>query len=144
MAAVVDDTGWVYIDKNGVRVIRPYVFDNGPDYFSENLARFQENDKMGFFNPCGETVIKPRFFFAKPFSEGLAAVCLHGKKLSIGEHWKIEKGTWGFTNKDGEIVIPFQYEDAESFVNGKARVRKKGTWFQINKAGNRISEPSKH
>jgi hypothetical protein len=74
MAAVVDDTGWAYIDTRGKIIIRPFVVDNGPDYFQEGLARFTVENKFGFFPKTGKVVIKPRFDFAAPFHEGLAAI----------------------------------------------------------------------
>lgn len=41
LAIVVDDEGWALIDKKGRVVIRtPFLFDGGPDDFTENLARF--------------------------------------------------------------------------------------------------------
>src|SRR5512137_2153684 len=39
LASAVDDSGWVLIDVAGRPLIRPYVFDNGPDPFVEDLAR---------------------------------------------------------------------------------------------------------
>jgi hypothetical protein len=38
MAAVVDEQGWAWIDQKGEVIARPFVFDNGPDYFREGLA----------------------------------------------------------------------------------------------------------
>ena len=65
IAAVVDESGWVYINDEGENLLRPYVVDNGPDYFQENLARFVENDKVGFMNRSGDIVIPAKYFHAK-------------------------------------------------------------------------------
>jgi len=46
-------------------------------------------------------------------------------------------GKWGFINKDGEVVIKPQYEDARSFSNGYAAVKKNKTWGFID-ANNEI------
>jgi len=140
IAAVVDDSGWVYIDKTGRNIIRPFIFDNGPDYFSEGFARYEDDGKMGFFNACGDVVIKARFFYAKPFSEELSAVCMGGMKVAEGEHWKIEDGKWGFINKSGEIIIEIIYDQADSFTNGTARVSKNGQKFRIDREGNVLNE----
>ena len=66
LAAVVDDSGWVYINRQGEKLIRPYVFDNGPDYFSEGLARYVSDGKFGFFDEYGHIVIPAVFLFAGP------------------------------------------------------------------------------
>ena len=39
IAAVVDETGWAYINEKGETVIRPFVVDNGPDYFKEGSGQ---------------------------------------------------------------------------------------------------------
>ena len=51
IAAVVDDSGWVYINKKGDKIVRPFIIDNGPDYFSEGLARFKKNGRIFFRMP---------------------------------------------------------------------------------------------
>ena len=75
IAAVIDDAGWGYINRRGTIIIRPFVFDNGPDPFQEGLARFTQEGKFGFFDRRGKVVIKPKFDFAAPFQEGLSAFC---------------------------------------------------------------------
>ncbi len=80
IAAVVDDKGWAYINEKGETVIRPFVIDNGPDYFKQGLARFRINNKFGFFDRKGKIIIGSQFDFALPFHEGLAAICVDAKK----------------------------------------------------------------
>jgi hypothetical protein len=46
IAAVVDEKGWAYIDRKWNILIRPFVVDNGPDYFKEGLARFTADNKL--------------------------------------------------------------------------------------------------
>lgn len=55
------------------------------------------------------------------FSEGLKAVEQNGK--------------WGFINKDKELVIPYEYDDAANFDNGHAFVKKDGQLGLIGKDG---------
>ena len=43
-----DEQGWVYVNEKGEAVLRPFIYDNGPDYFEEGLARFVAKGKMGF------------------------------------------------------------------------------------------------
>lgn len=47
-------------------------------------------------------------------------------------------GKHGWIDKTGQVVIPLKYDDAESFENGKARVKLNGEWFYIDKQGNRV------
>ena len=93
LAAVVDNQGWAYIDTAGKLVIRPLVFDNGPDYFRENLARFTEAGKYGFLqggawgfiDRTGALVIPARFQEVRPFQKSRAKVKLNGQWQSIGK-----------------------------------------------------------
>lgn len=48
VAFVVDDTGWACIDVTGSVRLRPFVFDNGPDYPSEALFRYVDGARIGF------------------------------------------------------------------------------------------------
>src|SRR5690606_38550055 len=66
-ALIQDKQGWVYVDKSGRSILRPYFFDNGPDYFEEGLARFVENGKVGFHDKALNIVIPAQYDFAYPF-----------------------------------------------------------------------------
>lgn len=140
IAAVVDEKGWAYIDIKGKLVIRPFVFDNGPDYFSEGLARFTSGGKFGFFDRHGKVVIPPGFDFAAPFSDGLAAVCVGCKEVFQGEHSFRKGGRWGFTDRSGSLVIPARFDEVRQFEKGKARVRLGERWQYIDKAGEVMEE----
>ena len=142
IAAVVDETGWAYVNAKGNVVIRPFVVDNGPDYFSEGLARFKANGKFGFFGESGKVVIKPRFDFALPFSEGRAAVCAGCKEEAVGDHRIVTGGRWGFINKGGKLVIPLRFEAADRFENGRSRVKFEGKPWLIDGKGRVVEEAS--
>jgi len=104
LAAVVDASGWQYVDTQGRCVIRPFVFDNGPDPFSEGLARFREDGKFGFFDETGRVVIPARFDFVKPFSGGSAEYCEGCTEQYEGEHMIHSGGTWGRIDRKGRVV----------------------------------------
>lgn len=104
IAEVVDDQGWAIIDLQGDVLFRPFVFDNGPDPFSEGLARFVQDGKIGFFNKKGQVVIPARFTFAAPFYNGKAAFCEGCEKVHYGEHWSMEGGLWGCIDSQGTVV----------------------------------------
>jgi len=131
IAAVVDEVGWAYIDRTGAVVIRPYVFDNGPDYFRAGLARFTEGGKFGFFDTAGRIVIGAQFEFARPFSEGFAAVCAGCREVAAGEHRMMQGGKWGFIGRQGQVVIPPKFDEAEDVRGGSARVKAGGQWQRI-------------
>jgi hypothetical protein len=135
IAAVADDSGWKYINRQGKTIIRPYLLDNGPDPFREGLARFKEAGKFGFFNERGKVIIPARFAFAAPFSEGRAVFCQGCRELAEGEHRYMQGGLWGFIDRKGRIVITPRFDKAESFQRGKARVMLNGRWITIDPHG---------
>ncbi len=139
IAAVIDESGWAYINREGKILIRPYVVDNGPDYFAEGLARFKENDKVGFFDKRGKIIIRAQFDFAAPFHEGLAAICRGCRRKSEGEHETFAGGNWGYINKKGTVAIPLGFDSAESFESGRAKVSVKGVAQTIDKKGTPVT-----
>ena len=50
-------------------------------------------------------------------------------------------GKWGFVDAEGELVIDYTYENAESFGNGLAAVYTDGKWGYIDMDGNLIIAP---
>ncbi|MCK5032971.1 MAG: WG repeat-containing protein [Calditrichia bacterium] len=126
IAAVVEDSGWVYINKKGEKIIRPHVVDNGPDYFSFGLARFELKNKFGFFDEKGDVVIKSKFDYARPFADRKAAVCKDCQFKENGEHLEIINGKWGFINLKGKLIIPYIYDEVGDFENGYADVKENG------------------
>ena len=101
----------------------------------EGLARFTAEKRFGFFDESGAVVITPRFDFAFPFSEGLAAVCMGGGVQYDGEHSFWTGGTWGYVDSKGEIAIALQYEGARTFEDGRAEVKIDGRWVGIDRRG---------
>lgn len=133
IAAVVDDSGWLFIDNKGNNLLRPHVIDNGPDYFSFGLARFVKNNKYGYFNKFGKITINAQYDYAKPFADSMAAVCQGCQIIKRDEHKEVMNGKWGFINLTGELVIPFIYDKVSDFNDGYAIVEKKGISITINR-----------
>lgn len=157
-APVQIDGKWGAIDKNGLLVIAPQ-FDALFDW-SEGMAVVEWRRKrlgivplvpeFGFVDTDGN-VWPQRFQDANYFSEGLAAVAkggayfptlipVEGAGGEAGEKhcFGIDGLRWGYVNKKGENVIPFQFEEAGSFQEERARVAKDGETFYIDKEGKRI------
>ena len=60
----------------------------------------------------------------KPYSEGMAAYCVAGK--------------WGYLDKNGNISIISEYEEAGNFENGLAIVKLNGKWGVIDIHGRTV------
>jgi hypothetical protein len=129
--------------------------------FSEGLANVSEK----FLDVSGKSVIEAKDYkIVKGFSEGMAVVTLEdGSPAFIDKRGKViirlkdlhissaysfsngfavvnDEGTdhkSGFINKNGKIVIPCQFAEANGFSEGYASVRNdlNGLWGYINKRG---------
>jgi hypothetical protein len=73
--------GFIYINRNDSIVLKPYIYDNGPDYIEEGLFRFIENDSIGFANTFFKKIIKAKYNFATPFKNGIAEYYIGGEKI---------------------------------------------------------------
>ena len=62
--------------------------------------------------------MSPKYEWSTDFSEGLALVRLENK--------------WGFIDKNGQIIIPLEYEEAGIFYEKLAPVEKDGRHFFID------------
>jgi len=135
IAPVADESGWQVIDVKGRTVVRPFLVDNGPDDFSDGLARFQEGGLFGYFDERGQIVIPPRFQFAAAFSDGRAAFCSGCREIREGEHRRYAGGKWGFIDRQGRVVIPAQFDEVRDFRGGTAQGRTGGQWITIGPEG---------
>jgi hypothetical protein len=135
IAAAADQSGWVIIDSSGAVLIRPYVFDNGPDYFNQGLARFVTKGKYGFFDERGKIAIPARFDYVEPFHEGLAAFCERCVQEKQGEHIARQGGKWGYIDRRGRTVVRAIYVEVRPVENGRARVRSGSQWMTLDPAG---------
>ena len=161
LAAVKKGIYWGYINKKGETVIpfrhlRPYPFHEGyacvyteegkkyiiidnkgnvvpnmpnTDYgflpFSEGWAVVKSDEYNCYYiDKQGKRVTRD-FGEARPFSDGLAAVRSR------------QEGLWGYIDKTGEIVIPYQYTTARPFREGLAAV----DGGYIDKSGNWVILP---
>ena len=64
----------------------------------------------------------PKYLDVRSFNEGLALA-------------KAKNGKWGYINEKQSWAIRPQFDDAKSFKDGKAAVKKGGKWGFINKYG---------
>jgi hypothetical protein len=88
-----------------------------------------QNRRFGFIDETGQIVIAPRFLWASPFSEGLAAVFICHK--------------YGYIDQTGRLVIPPRFDDAAEFSDGLASVMIGGKIGYIDGTG-RIQIPPRY
>ena len=65
------------------------------------------------------------------FKEGLAAVWVDAARNS----YDMSGGKYGYIDKTGRLVVPFEYDNTEFFSESLAAVQKNGKWGFINRAG---------
>jgi hypothetical protein len=83
-------------------------------YLIAGQASYNTQPVAGFANRLGVIKIQPRFYHAKPFYDGLAAV----SKLD-----EFGKEKWGYINTHGEQVIDFKFsKEPGNFHHGRALV----------------------
>lgn len=107
IAHIITPDGWVAIDRKRRVKYRPFLYDNGPDYYVEGLMRFIEGDKIGFVNEAGKKVIRAQFDFVYPFEKGKARFCQSCLFIDSGEHSMPDTntGVWGTVDKKGRITM---------------------------------------
>ncbi len=118
---------FMLVDKEGKK-ITDETFANVSD-FTEGLAAIErqkdKGSRCGFIDPSGKFPFEPIYDFVQSFAEGLAPAQLNKK--------------WGYIDKTGKTIIPFQYDTAGPFgysAKDQAVVREGGKWFLIDKSGN--------
>ena len=117
-----------YIDKNGVEIIPPR-YKSASD-FKLNCAFVKTDDKYALIDTCGKEITPPIFDEYEPidlFENGLNAVRTGDK--------------WGFIDKNGQWVIPAQYDHVFNFRSGLAKVYNAPDDFYINPQGKTVYPP---
>jgi len=125
---VATDGNFRFIDHHGDWLFHR-TFDATGIRFSEGLLPVKNGAKWGFVDRTGKEVIRADYYFAQPFSEGLAAVQVPD-----------EFGTWGYINWKGEWAIRPRFTAASPFQNGKASVSILETKRQVIDRRGRVIE----
>jgi serine/threonine protein kinase len=89
--------------------------------FESDLAIFKKDGKFGMFNPDLKIAINNEYDYLDNASESLILAQQAGK--------------FGYLFLDGSLAIPFKFEDAESFSEGKAKVKINDEEFFIDRQG---------
>lgn len=118
-----DEKGKIIIPAKYVTAT--YFFDGVDKAWVYNGEKFALIDKKNNF------IIPFKYSYVNFFQEGMAVVAINTKFMEVG-------GEYGFVDKNGKQVIPLIYEAAEEFKNGRAKVKKDGREFYIDKTGKRL------
>lgn len=97
-----------FIDPAGKELGTAFLFDNGPDYWSDGFVRIVDaQGRFGFVDHDGKVAIKPQYAFAYPFCRGVARVAIGDKPAYIDV---AGKPTAGPANDD-RPTIPEKHVD---------------------------------
>lgn len=143
MIRVKKDGKWMIIRSDGQFVtasiydyIEPIPYYTTPDIDDRNRIIVRTDDRYGYIDTCGRSIIPPRFEDVERFGEMYAPAKWQGK--------------WGYINSDGEWVIQPQYEAVDKFEHfiGEfpdvfyiALVKHNNKWGILNHMGSWYIEP---
>jgi len=137
-----------YVDIEGNIAIEPVFFKEniflyGDISFHDGRAMFSLDNKLGFIDKTGQTVIEPVYDDTYDFHDGFAWVEKDGKwgKINVcgdtavdfkfdfwiqfpEDEWiaVYNDGLWGFADQDGNIVIDYAFTHVGRFIEGYALV----------------------
>lgn len=159
LAKVTKGSKYGYVNKQGVLVV-PLIYDEAMT-LREGKATVQKGGKWGYIDSTGKEVEEFKYEDAGCFRDSLAVVRLHGKYGFVDHNFKVvipfnfesargfseglapvsnNKGLWGYINRKGNLVFECQYNFADFFVDGQARVMKNGNLIMIDKKGKEVKE----
>lgn len=121
-----------YIDINGKFIIKPSYID-GTDY-KNGVAIASRDDTVDLIDDKGRVISQISCIKYKEFSEDFAPV------QTVVDNSSSLK--WGYIDKSGKLVIKPQFDGAELFEGGLARVRVGDKYGYINKNGQYVWKPS--
>jgi hypothetical protein len=112
---------WGFVNKDFQFAIEPQ-FDSAYE-FSESRAEVTINHKSGFIDTSGKIVVPLKYDMVWPFQNGRARV---RNDIEVGKGMTDEgeqpkyRYQYGFIDRDGNEVIPLQFEQATYFSDGYA------------------------
>ena len=91
------------------------------------LFRIHREERWGFMDRSGKTIIPPRFAAAGDFFNGLA--------------WAREESKCGYIDLTGRVAIPYQFDECRDFSEGVAAVQEGRGWGFIDAKGKPVIPP---
>lgn len=142
------------IDVNGVQVL-PVQFE-AIGIVRNRLVPVKQNGKWGFFKE-GKEIIPPKYdgvydydwrIYHVSIGQSYGVVNTDGVEIippaysiviSSGNFFIARKGAKsGVLNKNGELVVPLQYDVINAFREGYAQVQREGRWGFIDSTGREV------
>ncbi|MDV3456485.1 hypothetical protein RZN05_05775 [Sphingomonas sp. HF-S4] len=107
-------SGIYYRHRDG-RMAQMFVFDNGPDPFSQGRARARIDGRLAYVDRRLRVRIRTGYDWGEPFENGRAAVCIGCAitPVDAGEHHVVTGGRWGVIDCHGRELVPLRYTTAE-------------------------------
>lgn len=129
------------------------------ELFPESFMAIKKNNKWGFIDKYGKTLLAFEYDECWDFKDALAKVKNNNKFTFIDKNGRNiandwfdavgnfsmdrvavqKKGKWGFINNKGEMVVKPQFAAASSFIEGFALVKKGGYFGYINLKGKKLT-----
>lgn len=115
------DEKWGYVDKQ-FRFVIPPQFEFAEN-FSEGRAVVKINDSWGFIDTNGKVVGVAKYDLAWRFQDGVGRVRIdipNGTRKTFEGDETLYIYRYGFVDRDGNEVIPLQFDEATYFSEGFA------------------------
>lgn len=137
LAVVGNGNKYGYIDKTGKLVI-DYKFDVAEYFIGDYAVVMANNYKWNLTNKLGKLIFNSNLTVYHADAE------IHGIDVLVqcynnGYTRVIKDNKFGYVNRNGELVIDYQYDHAGLFKKEVASVVKNGKHFLINRKGDIIS-----
>jgi hypothetical protein len=151
------ETSFYYVNKSGKKINSETY--QGLGDFSQGLARYKKNNKLGFIDTSGNAVIPAQFVEASDFSNGAAiaktgtdyflinatGAAINNDKYSSAKSpangtFPVQKGLgFGLIDAKGKTVVDFKYQEILPMYEDLAWAKKDGKWGLVNSKGKEIT-----
>ena len=119
-----------FIGTDGNRVSGVPAFDECSGEFHNGYMRYQKGGFWGLMNNQLQEVISPYYYALGDMSDNGLISC---KKNSTD--------FYGYIDKNKTTVVEAIYDEAGTFIDGVAIVKRGGNYFAINKSGQTVIQP---
>lgn len=118
-----------------------FIYDNTGKCSWEGMIAVLRDGKWGFCNSKGEEVIPCEYDGAEYVDASAAKEGLNYTQAApygySGGYAAVKKdGLWGFLDKNGNIAVPFVFDEARPVQGENAWVKYQGKWGKVSLAGN--------
>lgn len=131
--------GYGYCDTSGHQFIAPqfelaYLFSEGRARVGNRVLKNNEQVWLyTFIDSTGRTISECKFYRARDFHEGRAAVMIPEGDANNPKNFR-----WGFVDAELHEITHCIYYEVREFKNGFAAVRDNSGWHFIDKNGNTV------